>query len=161
MNSVKIYGANTGRYGTTRDAQERFWRNIFGGLASSRFHRPPSGLGLSPIAQAHIRAMRQLTDRIAIFRCEPHLDLIHERSANEAYCIANPGTAYAVFFPDGGNVLLNIDGTGETHFLLQWLDIRHGHWTPEDPFPVTAIDGHLRLITPSEEGYWAAVIQRA
>ncbi|MCB0111973.1 MAG: hypothetical protein KDE53_38885, partial [Caldilineaceae bacterium] len=156
MNSVKIYGANTGRYGTTRDAQERFWRNIFGGLAAARFHRPPSGLGLSPIAQAHIHAMRQLTDRIDIFRCEPHLDLIRERSANEAYCIANPGTAYAVFFPDGGNVLLNIGGTGETHFVLHWLDIRHGHWTPEDPFPVTAIDGHLRLITPTEEGYWAA-----
>ncbi|MCB0126281.1 MAG: hypothetical protein KDE58_28685 [Caldilineaceae bacterium] len=161
MNSVKIYGANTGRYGTTRDAQERFWRNIFGGLAAARFHRPPSGLGLNPIAQAHIHAMRQLTDRIDIFRCEPHLDLIRERSANEAYCIANPGTAYAVFFPDGGNVLLNIGGTGETHFVLHWLDIRHGHWTPEDPFPVTAIDGYLHLITPTEEGYWAAVIQRA
>jgi hypothetical protein len=34
MNSVKIYGANSGRYGSTRDGQERFWRNIFGGLAS-------------------------------------------------------------------------------------------------------------------------------
>ncbi|MDF1515885.1 MAG: hypothetical protein P1S60_18905, partial [Anaerolineae bacterium] len=42
MNSVKIYGANSGQYGSTRDAQERFWRNIFGGLASSRFHRPPA-----------------------------------------------------------------------------------------------------------------------
>ena len=41
INNVKIYGANSGRYGSTRDAQERFWRNIFGGLASSRFHRPP------------------------------------------------------------------------------------------------------------------------
>ena len=28
LNSVKIYGANTGSYGTNRDAQERFWRNI-------------------------------------------------------------------------------------------------------------------------------------
>lgn len=44
MNSVKIYGANSGKYGSTRDAQERFWRNTFGGLASSRFHRPPTGL---------------------------------------------------------------------------------------------------------------------
>ena len=42
INTVKIYGANSGYYGRDRDAQERFWRNIFGGLASTRFHRPPS-----------------------------------------------------------------------------------------------------------------------
>ena len=45
MNSVKIYGPNTGPFGTHRDAQERLWRNIFGGLASSRFHRLVEGPG--------------------------------------------------------------------------------------------------------------------
>ena len=43
MNSVKFYGANSGRYGSTRDAQIRFWHNIFGGLASSRFIAPLQG----------------------------------------------------------------------------------------------------------------------
>lgn len=160
MNSVKIYGANTGRYGTTRDAQERFWRNIFGGLASSRFHRPPAGLGLRPIVQTHIRAMRQVLARIDIFHCEPHLDLLHDRSVNEAYCIANPEHEYALFFPDGGHVLLDVSGSDATHFGLQWLDIRQGHWTPESPYSVTAIDGHVRLTTPTEEGYWAALLRR-
>ena len=105
MNSVKIYGANSGRYGSTRDAQERFWRNIFGGLASSRFHRPLSGLGLSDIAQAHIRSMRMFTDQMDLWSCEPHNDLLGNRSWNEAYCTANPGVEWAVFYPDGGNVL--------------------------------------------------------
>jgi hypothetical protein len=160
LNSVKIYGANTGRYGTTRDAQERFWRNIFGGLASSRFHRPPTGLGLSAIAQAHISAMRQVTDTLDIFRCAPHLDLIGERSANEAYCIANPGIEYAIFFPDGGHVLLDVTAADEQSLTVRWMDIRQCTWTA-DAQAGTPVDGHLRLTTPREEGYWAAVVKVA
>ena len=52
MNNVKIYGADSGRFGTTVDAQERFWRNVYGGMASARFHRPESDLGLSSTASA-------------------------------------------------------------------------------------------------------------
>ena len=53
-----------------------------------------------------------LTDEIDIFTCEPHNDLLSNRSWNEAYCTANPGVEYAVFFPDGGNVLLDVTATG-------------------------------------------------
>ena len=163
MNSVKIYGANSGRYGSTRDGQERFWRNIFGGLASSRFHRPPSGLGLNEIAQAHIRSMRMLTDEMDIFTCEPHNDLLENRSWNEAYCTANPGVEYAVFFPDGGNVLLDVSHAGGKPLTVRWLDIGRSQWTGEASKAEVAekieTDGFLRLITPTEEGYWAGLIQ--
>jgi len=97
INSVKIYGANSGRYGSTRDAQERFWRNTLGGLASSRFHRPPAGLGLSEIAQANIRSMRMLSGSVDLFACEAHNELLQNRSWNEAYCAAALGEAYVVF----------------------------------------------------------------
>jgi len=157
MNCVKIYGANTGQYGTTRDAQERFWRNVFGGLASSRFHRPPSGLGLAPIAQAHIRSMRTLTSAFDLFAAEPHTDLVSMRSRNEAYCIAHPGTAYAVFFPDGGDVRLNVFDAGERALTVRWLEIRASRWSG-DPVTVSAPLGSLRLVTPTEEGYWAALV---
>ncbi len=80
MNSVKIYGANSGRYGSTRDGQERFWRNIFAGLAASRFHRPTSGLGLNWIAQSNIKSMRMLVEELNVFTCEPHNDLLENRS---------------------------------------------------------------------------------
>ena len=40
INNIKIYGADGGRFGSTQDGLERFWRNIFGGFASARFHRP-------------------------------------------------------------------------------------------------------------------------
>ncbi|MGH2354404.1 MAG: hypothetical protein ACRDJN_22585, partial [Chloroflexota bacterium] len=161
INSVKIYGANTGRFGTSRDGQERFWRNVFGGLATSRFHRPPSGLGLNEVAQTHLRSMRLLTEAIDLFRCQPHLELLAERSRNEAYCTANPGEAYAVFFPDGGNVLLDVSAVstaGGRGVTVRWLDIRGCRWTGE-PAPAEPEGTRLRLVTPEEDGYWAAVVR--
>ena len=164
MNSIKIYGANSGRYGSTRDAQERFWRNLFGGLASSRFHRPPSGLGLGEIAQSHIRSMRMLTEVIDVFACEPHNDFLHNRSWNEAYCTARPGVEYAVFFPDGGNVLLDVSDAGGKPLTVRWLEIRKSRWTAEscepEPQQEHAGKASLHLITPTEEGYWAVLVQR-
>ncbi|MAS34082.1 MAG: hypothetical protein CL610_08745 [Anaerolineaceae bacterium] len=159
MNSVKIYGANSGRYGSTRDAQERFWRNIFGGMASSRFHRPPSGLGLGLIAQAHIRSMRMLTDQMDVTTCVPHNDLLAHRSWNEAFCLANPGVEYAVFFPDGGDIQLDVSAATGGEFTLRWLDIRDSKWVSEETITAEPTEGTMRLVTPQEEGYWAALVQ--
>lgn len=159
MNSVKIYGANSGQYGSTRDAQERFWRSIFCGLASSRFHRPPAGLGLGEIAQAHIGSLRMFTDAMDITACEPHNDLLKNRSWNEAYCTARPGAEYALFFPDGGDVFLDVSAASGRPLRVRWLDIRASRWLPKagDSTPDEA--GALRVATPTEEGYWAALIQ--
>jgi len=158
MNTVKIYGANTARYGSTRDAQERFWRNILVGMAGTRFHRPPSGLGLSDIAQAHIESMRMVLAEHDIFKSEPRLDLIGDRSVNEAYCSAHLGQSYLVFFPDGGNVTLDVSDLGEQTLTIQWLDIRNCMWA-DDEVDVHALDGSIRLVTPDEGGYWAAVVK--
>jgi len=127
VNSVKIYGADGGRFGDTRDGVERFWRNIFGGFASSRFHRPPSGIGLSELAQTMIRSARELTGAIDLFRCEPHPELLGEREENEAYCLAQPGGQYAVYFPDGGDVSLDLSAA-EGPLRLRWYDIGAGRW---------------------------------
>ena len=158
MNSVKIYGANSGRYGTTRDAQERFWRNIFGGLASSRFHRPPSGLGLNSIAQSHIKSMHIMTETLDIFVCVPDNSLLANRSWNEAYCTSNPGNQYAVFFPDGGNVALDISAAREKTIHIKWLDIRSSHWVKEHTLESFPESSFLPLVTPREAGYWAVLV---
>jgi hypothetical protein len=93
INNTKIYGADSGPVwaDSTQNAQEKFWRNIFGGSASSRFHRPATGLGLSEGAKVHIKSLRLLTDAMNVFVCEPRNDLLADRSPNEAYCLAEPG----------------------------------------------------------------------
>jgi hypothetical protein len=158
MNSVKIYGSNSGRYGSTRDAQERFWRNVVGGLATTRFHRPPAGLGLSRIAQAHVQSARMVTNEIDIFSCEPHRDLISNYSWNEAYCSANPGVDYLVFFPDGGDIELDVSAAEGKSLAIRWMDIRCSAWV-FDYREVKADGGSLRVITPTEEGYWSAIVK--
>jgi len=158
MNTVKIYGANTGSYGTTRDAQERFWRNILGGMASSRFHRPPSGLGLSEIPQAHIKSMRMALAEHDIFNSEPHLDLVGDRSVNEAYTSANFGVSYLVFFPDGGHVMLDVSAVEGRPLTAHWLDIRAEKWVGEAT-DLEIESGEVRLVSPREEGYWAVVVK--
>ena len=154
LNNVKIYGADGGRFGNDRDGMERFWRNIFGGLASARFHRPDSGLGLSEKAQANIRSMRMLTDEMDIFTCTPHNDLLSDREPNEAYCIANPGKEYAVYFPNGGEVRLDLSALKKPA-TLRWLRVLASEWKESE-----RVEGgrELTLRCPSQ-GYWAVLIK--
>lgn len=154
MTSVKIYGGEESPFGDARDGMERFWRNIFGGLASARFHRPNGGLGLGEKAQANIRSLRSLTNRMDVFTCEPHNDLLSDRESNEAYCLAHPGREYAVYFPDGGEVTL--DASAHCGPLaVQWLRIMDSEWKEAEPLPE---GDRVKLSCPSRD-YWAALIQ--
>jgi len=155
INCVKCYGADPWWTGGPQDALERFWRNIAGGFAAHRFHRPPAGLGLSPPAQTHIRSMRMLTDQMDVFRCEPHNELLADRDENEAYCLADPGREYAVCFLDGGQVRLDCSAVG-TEAMVRWLDVANSAW--REPQAVKP-DAALPLIAP-EAGFWAALLTR-
>lgn len=148
LTNVKIYGADRGHFGNTRDGIERFWRNIFGGCASARFHRPPSGQGLNQNAQRNIRAARAVTNAFDLFACQPHNDLLSDRDENEAYCLGNPGKEYAVYFPAKGNVLLKLEGRSTT-VSLRWFDLEHPEKTPATVQVQLAAPGEpLRLRTP-------------
>lgn len=154
LTNVKIYGADGGRFGDTRDGIERFWRNIFGGHAATRFHRPPSGIGLTERAQRMIRSAREVTDAFNLFATEPRNDLLGEREENEAYCLAEPGKQYAVYFPNGGEVTLNFsDARGA--LTLRWYDIDGGRWLAEEKVEA---ERAIALKTPGA-GQWAAVIK--
>jgi len=154
LNNVKVYGSDSGRFGGDRDSQERFWRNIFGGLASARFHRPEAGLGLGTKAQANIKSMRMLTDEMNIFTCEPRNDLLSGREDNEAYCTANPGKDYAVYFTNGGEVLLDVTGV-DGDITVRWLDIMTSRWVAE----VEAVGGGELLLRCPSDGFWAVLVQ--
>ena len=154
MNNVKIYGADGGRFGEGRDGMERFWRNVLGGMASARFHRPDSGLGLNEEARANIQSARMLTDAMDVLACSPHNDLLSDREANEAYCLANPGREYALYFPDGGEVVLDVTGLASPA-TLRWLRVLDSEWREVED---TEAGRALMLRCPSKD-YWAVLVQ--
>ena len=157
LTNTKIYGADTGRFGTARDGVERFWRNIFGGHAAARIHRPESGNGLGELAQQMIRSARELTGAFDLFRSEPSNGLLSDREENEAYCLAVPGSSYVVYFPGPGQVRLETEESGESGGTLsqRWYDIDRGNWLPAEE---ARSAGSLTLKTPGP-GQWAVVVR--
>ncbi len=159
INHTKIYGADGGPAwaGGTQESTEAFWRNIVGGSASSRFHRPNAGIGLSDTAQAHIRAVRMFAEALDIFRCVPDFEhtLLTDRQENEAYLTREPGERYGVYFPDGGAAGLDLSEAPGA-FTLRWLDVAEGAWRDGG-----AVSGGetVTLETPGS-GHWAAVLLR-
>ncbi len=155
LNNVKIYGADGGRFGDTQDGLERFWRNVFGGLASARFHRPDSGVGLSPIAQAHIKSMRMLLDRFDMVSAKPdsQFALLSHRAENEAYASIIPGKQIAVYFPAKGAVTVDISGL-RGKISICWLDIAKSVWLPE----TTSFSSNAILLSTPGDGHWAVLI---
>lgn len=154
LNNTKIYGSDevawTGGY---RTGEECFWRDVLGGCASARFHRPTSGRGLDPQAQGHIRSARLLTDAMNVFACAPRNDLLSNRSPDEAYCLAEPGRQYAVYFPDGGDVKLDVYGISG-RLQVRWLDIARSVWQESQQIQGGA---ELELKAPAN-GHWAALV---
>jgi hypothetical protein len=156
ITNIKTYGSddspwNVDFWGNTQDGQERFWRNIFGGCASARFHRPPWGIGSSPLAMANLKSMRMLTDSMDFFRHKPSNHLLSERESNEAYCMAIPGEEYAIFFPAGGSVRLNTEGTG---YKARWLNIQSSRWSE-----TFNMDSNQPINTP-DEGLWVLWVKK-
>ncbi|MBW2523754.1 MAG: hypothetical protein JRI23_06245, partial [Deltaproteobacteria bacterium] len=128
VNNVKIYGADGGPYGDNADAVDRFWRNLLAGLASSRFHRPDAGIGLSAQAAQHLTAVRMVEQRARFWDLEPHDELLGQRTDDEAYLSADPGSHYVLYFTDGGSVTLDLT-SASGDFRLEWIDIDQGTWT--------------------------------
>jgi len=153
MNNVKVYGCPRPRVPAELSLSlDRYWQNIFGGCASTRFHRPSSGLGLNETAQKMIRAARTFTDAFNIFCCSPRPGLLNRRFENEAYCLADPGQVYAVYFPAGGEVVLRTEGGP---FILRWFDPETVTFDPAEP----AGAGAVRLRPPDASQVWLALLR--
>jgi hypothetical protein len=152
LSNVKIYGSREDHFGGTEEALRRFWRNIFGGAASARFHE--QHLGFGALAQRMIRGARAVTGAFDLFACEPRPDLLEVSPGSEAYCLANPGTAYAVYFTDGGSAWLST-GHSQEEYHLQWFNIGDGRW--EEHAEVTR-GARILLQTPTQ-GHWVAMMR--
>ncbi len=153
LNNVKVYGKEL--HGTPQDGLERFWRSAFLGAASVRFHRPNSGHGISEIAQKHIQSLRWIFDAFDLTEVQPANKSLTNREADEAYCLATSGKTYAVYFPEGGSVLLQAEKL-EGNFEVKWLNINQAAWKQPIPIPLT---GSYLLETP-DNGHWVALLQK-
>lgn len=131
LNTVKTYGADGGRHGNTKDGLERWWRHVLGGAASARFHRPPSGLGLSELSMNSVKVAREIEKTVKLWDLDPANDLLSQREENEAYLAAQPGKYYVLFFTDGGDVEVNFSGNKEK-YVLKWYNVRSGQLVSED-----------------------------
>ena len=153
VNNIKIYGADGGQHGGgDQDGIEKFCRNIFFGAASSRFHRPTSGLGFSAKAKPIIKSMRQLTDVADFFKMTP-LDLLKDREENEAYCRGIKGKEYLIYFTNGGEVALPETGSWQ----LRYINFSTAEWNPKSEQLVK--NGILKIACP-EKGNWGVHLIR-
>ncbi|QGY47177.1 hypothetical protein GM418_26990 [Maribellus comscasis] len=137
MNNIKIYGSENGvkEAGTSAEAIQRFWRNIFAGCASARFHRPTWGLGLSGETQKNIRSANTFVQEFNLFKSSPLPELIANVSAKQAYCLGLPGIEYAVYLPEGGSVVFDpVVYTDEVE--VRWLDVETGTISDTQKYPV-------------------------
>jgi hypothetical protein len=153
LNTVKTYGADSGRFGSDRDGLERFWRHVIGGAASARFHRPDSGLGLSQPAVAALHAARKLESLIRLWEVEPANAILSNREKNEAYVTAKAGRAYALYFTDGGSVGLDLEHASGP-FDVHWIDLATGDWGRRE----TIQGGKVTTVNAPSKGGWVAAI---
>lgn len=151
VTNIKVYGNDGGKHKTTRNAIESFIQNVFMGCSSTRFHRPTSGQGLNETAQAVIKSMREVSNKMDFFEGNPHNELLAEREEHEAYCRAIPGKEYAVYFPKQGAVTLF---AGIENGTVQWLNVLENSWTKEQKIRGTGIE----LKTPGD-GHWVALVR--
>jgi hypothetical protein len=132
VNSTKIYGSDNYRHWlergiNTQHALQTFFRNVVGGLASSRFHRPPHGLGLSSYTENAIRTVRSIEEHMKMWELTPRMDLLQGAEGNKAYLAAEAGEKYLVYLPEGGKVTLDLNEYPED-FIIRWIITDTAHW---------------------------------
>ena len=169
-NHVKIYagGFSSWGSGSPEDGIERFWRNILGGSASARFHRPglDEGEALNDSRKGSLRAARLLEERIKYWDLTPHQELLRDRSPNEAYLAADVGNSYALYFTHGGSVGLDLTEAKGT-FEVTWISVTMGRvsdTTSARLYARTKKELHggsvISLTAPYKGGWVAALVKK-
>ncbi len=158
VNTIKVDGGGftAGGSGTPQDGVERFCRNLVGGMAAARFHKPTSGNGLNEFAQSTIKAIRMAEEYVKFWEIEPAMNLLADRGANEAYAATNGRDKFLVYFPAGGAVTLTTGGV-QGIFELIWINVAPGNRVD---MTIVQPQGSVKLTTPDSSGWFALVVQR-
>lgn len=137
VNSTKIYGSDYGQKegwarGKNSDhAVHTFFRNLMGGFASSRFHRPRYGLGLSQTSINCLKTVREIETIVKFWEITPRMDLLTENEKGEAYISAKESENYLIYFTNNGNVKLDLSKQ-KGRFTVRWIDIRNAEWIRQE-----------------------------
>ena len=94
------------------------------------------------------------TAEMDVFKCIPSNHLLNDRVPNEAYCLAEEGKQYAIYFPDRGEVMLDLSAN-EGELEIRWLNILQSTWLETK---ILSGNGQIRISAPGS-GQWAALIQ--
>lgn len=148
INVVKTYMRNN-------KGIESWWKHVIGGVASSRFHRPTSGWGLSAPSAASVKAVRKIESVVKFWELTPGNDLLSMRDENEAYLTSKAGEFYVIYFTNGGAVGLDLQ-TFSSKFKLKWLEVHSGVWISEQ----SIAGGKIVEINAPGVGGWVAVISK-
>jgi hypothetical protein len=129
VNSTKIYGSDkhSNPNINKEHAVQTFFRNIIGGFASSRFHRPDGGLGFSETSINCIKAIRKVESAVKFWEMNPHMNQLIDFNQNEAYLTAKEGSTYLIYFPGKGNVKLDLNNH-QWPFEVRWINIENAEW---------------------------------
>jgi hypothetical protein len=160
VNSTKIYGSATSPW-RNRGIDEihsvqTFFRNILGGFASSRFHRPPAGLGLSPLSINAIRSLRMAEQRLKLWDLNPMMDRLSNREENEAYLAGKEGEQYLLYFPNEGDVVLDLSSQ-MGNFELHWINTTTASWLESEEISGGAL---VQIKTPVSTGSLVLLIKK-
>jgi hypothetical protein len=154
VTNIKIYGSDQGRHGgSNQDAMEKFFRALLFGASSARFHRPPSGIGLSREAQQVIRSMRTVLDQVSFFEMVP-LDVLTAREENEAYVRGLPGKEYVIYFTRGGSVHIAEEGK----WNLSWREVLADQTLTQEE---VLVKNHSLELTCPGDGQWLLILKKA
>lgn len=131
VNSTKIYGSDSGpwlsRGISTEHAIQTFCRNITGGFASSRFHRPPTGLGLSQPSINSLITIRKIEEKVRMWDIDPRMDLLVGAGENNALLSAREGESYVIYFTGPTTVTLDLRAY-DIPFIIDWIEIEKADW---------------------------------
>ena len=160
FSNSKIYGGESEWSDGIDQSIQRFWKTIFAGSAATNFHKEGPftnafSMGFNEQGRAQIKHMRMFADAMNSFSPAPTNNLLSNRSENEAFCLSHQNNQYAVYFPNGGNVTLNLKQANGS-YIMRWFDIMNGTWSEETEVPGAR---DVELTAPGN-GHWAVLFKR-
>jgi hypothetical protein len=95
-----------------------------------------------------------LESLIPLWTVQPAHELLSECDANEAYLAASAGRAFALYFPGGGEVELELSQPTGT-LVAHWINIDTGEWGPKQKL---AAGSRVSLAPPGTQNWAAAIV---